>query len=102
MQQPFIIKNVAFGEGKPAVCVPVMEQDREEIFQKITELVKENVQMIEWRADWFRYVENEDAVRALLEEIRPLVPESTWQFFQTPEGAQVTEAIQRAGEVVHY
>ncbi len=37
-----------------------------------------------------------------LEEIRPLVPESTWQFFQTPEGAQVTEAIQRAGEVVHY
>ncbi len=37
-----------------------------------------------------------------LEEIRPLVPESTWQFFQTPEGAQVAEAIQRAGEVVHY
>ena len=37
-----------------------------------------------------------------LEEIRPLVPESTWQFFQSPEGAQVAEAIQRAGEVVHY
>jgi len=80
MQQPFIIKNVAFGVGKPAVCVPVMEQDREEIFQKITELVKENVQMIEWRADWFRYVENEDAVRALLEEIRPLVENTVFLF----------------------
>lgn len=37
-----------------------------------------------------------------MEEIRPLVPETTWQFFRTPEGERVAEAIRKAGEVVHY
>jgi [citrate (pro-3S)-lyase] ligase len=36
------------------------------------------------------------------EEIRPLVPESTYRFFLSPEGEQVAEAIRKAGEVIHY
>lgn len=80
MQQPFTIKNVTFGEGKPVVCVPVTEQEDEDILQKIAELVKENVRMIEWRVDWFRYVDDEDAVSALLQKIRPLVKETVFLF----------------------
>ena len=37
-----------------------------------------------------------------LEDIRPLVPEPTWQFFHTPEARPVIAAIQAAGNVVHY
>ena len=37
-----------------------------------------------------------------LEDIRPLVPEPTWQFFHTPEAQPVIAAIQAAGDVVHY
>ena len=37
-----------------------------------------------------------------LEDIRPLVPEPTWQFFHTPEAVPVIAAIQAAGDVVHY
>ena len=37
-----------------------------------------------------------------LEAIRPLVPDSTWKFFHTPEAAPVIAAIQAAGDVVHY
>ena len=37
-----------------------------------------------------------------LEDIRPLVPESTWQFFHTPEARPVIASIQAAGNVVHY
>lgn len=37
-----------------------------------------------------------------LEAIRSLVPESTWQFFRTPEAAGVIAAIQAAGDVIHY
>lgn len=37
-----------------------------------------------------------------LEDIRPLVPEPTWQFFHTPEARPVIAAIQAAGDVVHY
>ena len=37
-----------------------------------------------------------------LEEIRPLVPESTYRFFLTPEGEKVAAAIRAAQDVVHY
>ena len=37
-----------------------------------------------------------------LEAIRPLVPDSTWKFFHTPEAAPAIAAIQAAGDVVHY
>ena len=37
-----------------------------------------------------------------LEEIRPLVPDSTYRFFLTPEGEKVAEAIRSASEVIHY
>ena len=37
-----------------------------------------------------------------LEEIRPLVPESTYRFFLSPEGEKVAEAIRAAKEVIHY
>ena len=37
-----------------------------------------------------------------LEDIRPLVPETTWNYFRSPESAPVIAAVQSAGEVVHY
>ncbi|MCI9557603.1 MAG: [citrate (pro-3S)-lyase] ligase [Lawsonibacter sp.] len=37
-----------------------------------------------------------------LEDIHPLVPETTWRYFNSPEGQPVIEAIQREKNVVHY
>lgn len=37
-----------------------------------------------------------------LEEIRPLTPESTWNYFSSPESAPVIQAIRESGQVVHY
>ena len=37
-----------------------------------------------------------------LEEIRPLVPESTYAYFASPEAQPVLERIRLAGDVVHY
>ena len=37
-----------------------------------------------------------------LEDIRGLVPDATWNYFNSPEAAPVIEAIRRSGEVVHY
>lgn len=36
------------------------------------------------------------------EDIRPLVPESTWRYFASPEAEPVIWAIRASGEVVHY
>lgn len=37
-----------------------------------------------------------------LEDIRPLVPESTWNFFNSPEAGPVIETIRREKNVIHY
>ncbi len=37
-----------------------------------------------------------------LEEIRPLVPESTWAYFSSPEAESVRRAIRESGRVAHY
>ena len=37
-----------------------------------------------------------------LEDIRPLVPDSTWSYFSAPEAAPVIAAIQKTQDVIHY
>lgn len=37
-----------------------------------------------------------------LEDIHPLVPESTWNYFTSPEAQSVIEAIRREKNVIHY
>lgn len=37
-----------------------------------------------------------------LEEIRPLVPGSTWDYFTSPEAGPVIAAIQKENNVIHY
>ena len=37
-----------------------------------------------------------------LEGIRPLVPESTWNYFSSEEGAETAARIREAGNVIHY
>lgn len=36
------------------------------------------------------------------EDIRPLVPETTWRYFRSPEAQPVIEAIRREQDVIHY
>lgn len=37
-----------------------------------------------------------------LEDIRPLVPNTTWDYFRSPDAEAVIEAIQRKKDVIHY
>ena len=37
-----------------------------------------------------------------MEDIRGLVPDATWNFFQSPEAAPVIQAIRNSGSVIHY
>ncbi len=37
-----------------------------------------------------------------LEDIRPLVPETTWNYFNSPEAAAVIAAIRGEKDVIHY
>ncbi|MCD8132824.1 MAG: type I 3-dehydroquinate dehydratase [Clostridiales bacterium] len=80
MQKPFDVKGIRFGEGRPVICVPVVEREKDAVIQKIRALTEKKVQMIEWRADCFAGMDQPDQVRAILEEIRPFVRDTVMLF----------------------
>ncbi len=80
MQQAFDIKGVHFGDGRPVICVPVVEKTREGIVGKIRELVEKNVKMVEWRADFFEGIEDGEAVRGVFSDLEPLVADTVLLF----------------------
>lgn len=66
------IKNRTIGTGKPLICVPVMEQTREEIIREMTYLTQSRADIIEWRVDAFENFSDYNAVREILEMVKPL------------------------------
>ncbi|MCD8323718.1 MAG: type I 3-dehydroquinate dehydratase [Clostridiales bacterium] len=80
MQEPFDVKGVRIGEGRPVICVPVVETGAAAIVGKIDALVEKGVQMIEWRVDCFEEIDRPERVKAVLEEIRPLTEQTVMLF----------------------
>lgn len=73
MGNSLCVKNKIIGEGKPIVCVPIMEKSIDAIIAKASEMVADEVEMIEWRVDAFEQADNLNAVREVLERLEPLV-----------------------------
>lgn len=71
-----IIKGHKLDEGRPLICVPVIEQKRADILHEIDILCKKGAAMIEWRADWYEDVKQPEAVAGILKEMQPLVSDT--------------------------
>ena len=54
------IKGVIIGEGKPKVCVPIVESHDEAILNKLKEFNELEVDMIELRIDFYENIHQED------------------------------------------
>ena len=74
------IKGKKFGQGKPIICVSVMESKKEGILSEISRLVDLGAEMIEWRVDSFEDVRNIDAVREVLTELKEVVTNTVFLF----------------------
>lgn len=74
------IKNKMIGEGRPLVCVPVMEQSREKVIKEITYLSQSCADMIEWRVDAFGEFKDCNAVREVLESVAPVLGEKLFLY----------------------
>lgn len=64
------VRGVTIGEGCPKVCVPIVEQTKEEILKAASALHKLPIDIVEWRADWFEYVDKLDCVLDVLNALR--------------------------------
>lgn len=74
------IKNKIIGEGKPLICISVMDEKKEDIVAEVKRLVDEKAEMIEWRVDAFEGVESLNAVREVLKELAPFVKNTILVF----------------------
>ncbi len=67
------VRGVRIGEGMPKICVPIVGVTAEEIKAAAHVAKMAEPDVVEWRADWFSCVEEENQVRTVLEELRKIL-----------------------------
>ena len=76
MRKPLIIKGKTIGQGKPLICVPVMEPEADAVVAEVKALAERKVDMIEWRLDAFAKAESLNAIREVLDRLEPYLKET--------------------------
>lgn len=74
------VKGKVIGEGKPLICVSVMEYEKDEVIAEIKRLIDNGAEMIEWRVDAFSEIKSPNAIRQVLNEIAELVKDTIFVF----------------------
>ncbi|WP_434796913.1 type I 3-dehydroquinate dehydratase [Terrisporobacter vanillatitrophus] len=64
------IKNVILGQGKPKICVPIVGITKEDILNQARALENVEVDVVEWRVDWFDGVFQLEKVKDVLVDLR--------------------------------
>jgi 3-dehydroquinate dehydratase-1 len=80
MGEQLCIKGHRIGEGKPLVCVPIMEETHEGIIREAGRLCARHTEMIEWRVDAFSEAGSLNAIRAVLAELKDIVSDTIFVY----------------------
>lgn len=67
------VKDVVIGDGIPKVCVPIAAKTKDEIIGEALSVKNINVDMIEWRVDFFEDALDNEKVKAVLKELVPVL-----------------------------
>ncbi|MGQ3481682.1 type I 3-dehydroquinate dehydratase [Paenibacillus sp. TY11] len=67
------VKDVLIGEGAPKICVPMVGETLEQLKEEATHLRTLDLDIVEWRVDFFEHVEDLEKVKAALHEIRSIL-----------------------------
>lgn len=64
------VRSVKLGEGIPKIAVPFVGCNEEEIMEEIAGVKTTEFDIVEWRVDYYKYVENVEKVKNLLQKMR--------------------------------
>ena len=76
----FSIGTGVFGEGKPKICVPIVEKTRKEILKRAEEIAKLSIDVVEWRGDFYQDIEYRDKVLDTLRGIKQRIDKKALLF----------------------
>lgn len=84
------IRNVSIGEGMPKICVPMVGRNESELIHEANLLKNLELDVVEWRSDFFCNVENLEEVKNALEKIREIIPDKPiiFTFRSAKEGGE--------------
>lgn len=74
------IKNMTIGEGAPKIVVPMVGKTIDELQAEAIELKKVDLDLVEWRVDFFEHVENLEKVLDAAKSIREILLETPILF----------------------
>lgn len=64
------VRQLNIGEGAPKICVPLVGKTHAELMEEATFLMSLDVDLVEWRVDFFEMVEDIEKVKSALIDIR--------------------------------
>ena len=90
MKKVVKIKDVTIGEGLPKICVSMVGETILELVEEANFLNDIDIDVVEWRADFFKDVTNIDIVKQALKEIRTILVHKPiiFTFRNSKEGGQ--------------
>ena len=90
MKKTIKIKDVTIGEGLPKICVPMVGETISELLEEANFLKELDLDVIEWRVDFFNDVTNIDKVKQALQAIKEVLVEKPiiFTFRSAKEGGQ--------------
>ncbi|QLY80889.1 type I 3-dehydroquinate dehydratase [Clostridium intestinale] len=73
MEKVVKVKDVVIGEGLPKICVPMVGESLSELLEEANYLKDLDVDIVEWRVDFFEHVTDIEKVKQALKEIREVL-----------------------------
>lgn len=80
MKKTVTVKGITIGEGTPKICVPMVGKTIEQLTDEAEEISSLDVDVVEWRVDFFENVDAIEKVKAALEKIRTILPNKPLLF----------------------
>ncbi|PGY15743.1 type I 3-dehydroquinate dehydratase [Bacillus sp. AFS031507] len=74
MTKTVTVRGLVIGEGMPKVCVPLMGETLVQLKEEAEFLKTIDLDVVEWRVDFFDQVEDFEQVKKALAEIRTILP----------------------------
>ncbi len=73
MKQVVETRGVKIGQGSPKIIVPIVGQTKEEILTAAQSFADVQLDIVEWRVDWYEDIFNFDKVKETLSELRKVL-----------------------------
>ena len=93
MKSVFRIGTGVFGQGAPKICVPIVEESREEIWEKAEEIAGLPADLAEWRADFYKDVFDTEKTAAVLKGVKERLGDKGLLFTFRTKGEGGSRAV---------